>query len=351
MQRNCFCGLGRAVLALMLVASPVFSLAQSVDGKLDAFGFFDNVEGDDTYRQNMTHFGFRLAPQLSITSANGRHTLTGGWDALMEPGMPEVFTDGTPIAYYKYDYQRLRFLFGAFPRTMMQEPLSFYLVCDSMRYYRPSITGFDFLWTADNGYLEAYLDWTSKQQLYAKEQFMVGVSSRFHWGIFQAGLEGYLYHYAHDMAKYDTEQFVHDYVSAHPYVGLSLSKPWLLDTLDVKTGVLLGADRDRAEDSWHVPVGFIGDLKAQKGRITVQETFYTGKSQQHFGQAGFGEYYWGDPYQRSSWFSHTELSYEFLRDKDLSVSTGLMFNVANGGMNWHQLVTLNYTIGQRIKRW
>ena len=44
--------------------------AQKLDWQIDSYGFFDNTEGDNTYRKDMTHFGLWVAPQLSVKREN-----------------------------------------------------------------------------------------------------------------------------------------------------------------------------------------------------------------------------------------------------------------------------------------
>lgn len=336
-----------ALIAAILLAATA-TQAQQLHWQVDAQGFFDNVEGNDAYRDDITHMGMRLAPQLSIRSANQRHTLTAGYDALLEPGMKDVFTGGTAIAYYQYEHHGLRFLFGAYPRRLMHEQLSDYIVCDSLRRYRPNITGFDFLYTTPKGHVEVYLDWTAKQQTEVREQFMVGLNARYQPGLLQMGLEGYGYHYALKLHGSDYGQRIHDYFIAHPYVGLRTNQLGPLSLLDVRAGLLVGADRDRADSQWHCPVGFVGDVRAQWLGLILNQTVYAGKRQQHFGNQAFGEYYWGETFVRSSWWSHTDLAYEILHDHDLSVRAGLVFNFTDKGLNWHQMLTLSYAIGGKL---
>lgn len=70
--------------------------AQKLDWQIDSYGFFDNTEGDNTYRKDMTHFGLWVAPQLSVTSKNERHSVNASYAALTEPGIRTSSRKGNP---------------------------------------------------------------------------------------------------------------------------------------------------------------------------------------------------------------------------------------------------------------
>ena len=338
------------VAAITLMVTTTLQVhAQKLDWQIDSYGFFDNTEGDNSYRKDMTHFGFWVAPQLSVTSKNERHSVNASYAALTEPGTKDIVSKGKPFLYYKYDYKDLRFIFGSFPRRMMKEQMSDYIICDSVRYYKPEIGGFDFLYTNGNGHLEMFIDWIGLQQEDVREQFMVGLNTRFRHGILQWGAEGYLYHYA--LRKvFDENEFIHDYITAHAYAGIEKEQVGILDKLDIRAGVLMAADRDRGDINrkWHLPVGFVADVYAQWKRLSLLQTFYAGKRQQHFGNEAFGKYYLGETFTQSPWYSHTDINYEIMKDEQLSVKAGMKFNLTDGGLSFRQCLTLSYTIGGRL---
>ncbi len=340
-----------AVLLMILLAVPLVVNAQSLGWKLDADGFFDNSEGDDTYRATTTYAGLNLAPQVSLSSKNEHHKIVAGWNAFLELGDKTGFTKGWPIAYYQYQSSKLRFLFGSMPRTLLYEQMPDYLVCDSIRYYRPLIMGFDFLFTTKTGHLEFFLDWTQRRTMQDREQFMAALMTRYHFGMLQIGLDGYYYHYALEKNGLELGHHIHDNLVAHPYLGLDLSDKCFMDSLCLRTGVLFQADRDRADDVWHAPVGFLGELFASWHRIFLRQTVYCGGRQQYFGNSGFGEYYWGDTYVQSPWYSGTRLGYDIFRSSIATVSAQLAFHVTSAGLNWHQLITLSFALGGKIKEW
>ena len=338
---------GFVCLLLALSAGPA-TMAQTVDWGVSAFGFFDNSEGDDQYRWSGTFSGIHLQPQLSVASTSDQHRLVMGYDALLESGAkPEMGSDGF-LGYYQYRHRDVRFLLGKFPRRLQQETMPDYLIVDSIKYFRPCMTGFDILYSTPTAYIEAFLDWTAKRDANVREQFMAGMMGRYTSRWFQAGLDGYYYHYAKEERSWRTRhQAPHDNFLAHPYIGLSQRQVWLLDSLGLRTGVLAGFDRDRETDRrWHVPIGFLSELGVGWKKVGLNQLVYIGGRQQYYGEAGRGKYYWGDAYYRSPYYLRTDLSYQFLLDQYASLKCGLAFHVTDKGVRWNQMLQLNVSFGR-----
>ena len=337
---------------LMFMVLPAAAWSQRVGWDVDAYGFFDNSEGDDTYRNTVTFSGLRLRPTATLGTNDGRHRLTAGWDALLEPGTQDGFTDGTPVAYYTYE-ERTKgsrhaylFAFGAFPRTMMTR-MPDYLIADSFCYFRPNVTGMFFRYNRRKKLnVEAFIDWTAKRTETQREQFMAGVNARWQPSWFQAGVEGYYYHYALETHGISLGHHIHDNAVMHAYAGVAKKKVWFLDSLDFKAGVLLNADRDRGEQmDWYSPAGFIADLHLRWRQLSLHETFYAGGSQQHYRQNGWGEYYWGDTYVQAKRWSRTDVDWTFVKTPFASLTAGLTFNFTPAGFCWHQMVTTRVHLG------
>jgi len=340
----------RVLLSVVLLAWTCQSLqAQQLDWEVNANGFFDNSEGQQTYRLSDTYGGFRLEPQLSLTTTDDRHRLVAGYDAFTVFGAkPQLDADGF-LAYYRYHSERFQVLLGKYPRTLQQEVMPDYLLCDSFQYYRPYMTGFDFQYVCPSGYFEAFLDWTAKRSETVREQFMAGILTRFSiGGCWQLGLNGYYYHYANErFGKYMGHR-PHDNFLAHPYIGVSRQQTGVLDSLYVRVGVLVNLDRDRATDKkWHVPVGFLGEVDACWRRFSLSQLVYMGRRQQYYGQEGFGLYYWGDAYYRSPYYSRTDVSYQIWKDRYVSFLFGMAFHVTDKGLHFNQMLTLKASLGSK----
>lgn len=335
----------RILPLLLLWLLAVSSLrAQHVNAGVDMYNFFDNSEGNDYYRSTVTHAGIRFTPKLDLSTADNLHHIVGGYNFLYEFGESEL-SKGAIEVYYKFQKDKIRFLFGSFPRALMHEEMPDYLICDSIRYFRPEMTGFDFLYASDNGHIEVFCDWIQKRSQTEREQFMAGLSSRYQIKKFQMGLEGYLYHYALEEGAEGLKHSIHEVITAHPYVGLLLLKQdWNL-LADLRLGALIQMDRDRSDMKWHTPAGFIADADIRWRRFTLHETFYAGNRQQYFGREGWGLYYWGDTFTQSHWYNRTDVAYDIIRHKNVSLAARLAFNFTDKGMQWHQMLTLRCNLG------
>ena len=332
------------VAAALLVALPV--RAQRLEWEVNASGFFDNSEGEGTYRTDDTYGGIHLQPLLSAVESRGRHRITAGYDAFVEWGADNRLDANGLMAFYEYSSGPLRILMGKYPRRKMLQEWPDYLICDSIRYFRPSQTGFDIQYVRPKGHVEVFLDWTAKRTETVREQFMVGFDGRYAGGQFQMGINGYYYHYANELHGAEMGHKPHDNAVVHPYVGFCWQHPGVLDSLDVKAGMLLGADRDRATDNrFHVPAGFLGEVEAQWRRVEMKETFYAGGRQQQYGPSGFGQYYWGDAYLRSPWYSRTDVSYHIVADEHVTLKAGAAFHLTDKGLHFNQMLTLSARLG------
>ena len=333
--------------ALLLWAVPSLVHAQHAKIGADVFSFFDNSEGDDSYRDALTHAGIRITPFLSVSTDDSIHSITGGYSFLYDYGERKLGRSDVEL-YYQYKHDKLRVLFGCFPRTKMREKMPEYLICDSINYYRPEINGFDFLYTIDNGFVEAFCDWTQLRSYEEREQFMAGLMAHFRlndW--FQLGIDGHLYHYALEYGN--KNQFIHEAATSHPYIGVLFNDEKRDFHYDFRAGMLFQIDRDRQEGKWHSPFGFVADADVRLKRFVINETFYCGKSQQFFGNQGFGKYYWGDTFLQSNWYSRTDLGYNITSHDNASLDTKLVFNVTNRGLQWHQMLTLRCNIDFLLK--
>jgi hypothetical protein len=345
-------GLIKLVLLVWFLI-PAIAQAQKLEWNLDVNGFFDNSEGENHFRPTKTMDGLRLSPEVGLSWDEGKNAIYGGYTGLAEWGTKDAFSDGDAIVYYKYDWKPLTFLFGSFSRDNLLGEYPSYMVCDSIRYYRPNIQGFTFQYQTDKGHLEMFLDWTGEQSEKEREQFMAGLSTAFRFRHLKLGIEGYYYHYALE-ANSDSTEHIHDFLVAHPFVGLTYKNLGFLDSLNVRVGALMSFDRERADiKKWYTPVGFLGEMTANWKRLELKETLYAGGHQQHFGNSSFGKYYWGDTYMQSHFYSRTDVSYQIIKSSFVDTYVALTFNATKYGLNCHQMVVLRANLGtrQRPRKW
>ena len=213
--------------AALLVAVSV--RAQRLEWEVNASGFFDNSEGEGTYRTDDTYGGIHLQPLLSAVESRGRHRITAGYDAFVEWGADNRLDANGLMAFYEYSSGPLRILMGKYPRRKMLQEWPDYLICDSIKYFRPSQTGFDIQYVRPKGHVEVFLDWTAKRTETVREQFMVGFDGRYAVRQFQMGINGYYYHYANELHGAEMGHKPHDNAVVHPYVGFCWQHPGVLE--------------------------------------------------------------------------------------------------------------------------
>ena len=145
----------KTILALaIIIFSGQWSMVngQKLEWKLGAEGFFDNGEGDASYRTTMTYSGIRATPELGVSWDEGKHSLMGGYSGQIEFGKKHGYSDGFPILYYKYSTKPLTFTFGSFQRDQLLGDYPSFLISDTIRYYRPTMQGFAFQHQHERGY-------------------------------------------------------------------------------------------------------------------------------------------------------------------------------------------------------
>ena len=350
----------RLFFFILVLVTAQLSFAQKLEWKLGAEGFFDNGEGDDTYRTTLTYGGLRVTPELGISWDEGKHSIMGGYSGHLEFGKKHGFTDGTPVVYYRYQTQPLTFTFGSFQRDKLLGDYPSFMFADSIRYYRPTMQGFAIQHQYKRGYFEAFLDWTGFRTNKDREQFMAGLSFKHTIGKmddelfskfskrFYVGIEGYYYHYALTWNA-DEKQHIHDNLVAHPFVGYKLESRVTDAGIDVRAGALASFDRERGlEGAKRTPVGFLGEVNAHYKRFFFEDIFYAGGHQQPFGKQYFGAYYWADTYYHAPAYNRTDIKYQFIVNKFVSAYAGAIFNITKAGLNWHQVLTLKVNLGSNL---
>ncbi|MCR4765330.1 MAG: hypothetical protein K5856_04050 [Bacteroidaceae bacterium] len=350
----------RLFLFILALFTIQISFAQKIEWKLGAEGFFDNGEGDDTYRTTMTYSGIRATPELGVSWDEGKHRLMGGYSGLLEFGKKHGYTDGSPVLYYQYKTDPLTFTFGSFQRDQLLGDYPSFMFSDTIRYYRPMIQGFAFQHKYKRGFFEAFIDWTGFRSDKDREQFMAGLSFKHAIGKiegdgfnkvndrFYVGIEGYYYHYALTWNA-DEKQHIHDNLVAHPFIGYQIESRVVDASLDVRAGVLASFDRERGLDNGRrTPVGFLGEINAHYKRFFLENILYAGGHQQPFGKKYFGKFYWGDTYYHAPAYNRTDIKYLFIFNRFVSAYAGMIFNMTRAGLNWHQVVTLRVNLGGRL---
>lgn len=332
------------ILTLLLSLCPLWAEAQQLLWNVDFSSFFDNREYTPPIQTAQTFFGTRLSPELGVRIGESNELL-GGVSWIREFGATKQGKVDATL-YYRYTTDRFKAAFGAFPRKLLVEEYPAAMVYDSLLYFRPNIGGALFQYFAPTGYVEAYIDWRSRQTETKREVFTLASSGRFRQSVFMEGWYLMLTHFAR--TKNPPEgTYVYDNIVVNPYVGLDLSRRTVFDSLTVKTGALVSLDRNRGDGIWHHPAGFLGELTLEWRWLGLKEVFYAGKRHLTFYDEFGSLLHTGDPFYRQKSYSRTDLYGYFFRNRWAECKASVNFHVAGGRLHTQQQLLLRFNINQQ----
>lgn len=326
------------VLIALIVCFSQRAYPQKTEWGFSTFGFFDNQEYDTPNRISQTMAGMWIQPHLNwrLDKKQSLHVGIGG---LLEWGAPDLFQKGLVTAYYQYTVPSFRFSLGSFSRDHLRGEYSNAFFSDSITYYRPNIQGFTFQWGNPHDYFELFLDWTSRQTVTQREQFMVGGAAKYNYNLLFGGMRGYYYHYA-KVKNPPASMSIQDYGVSSFFVGIDLSGKSSFDSLLFQIGPLAGLERNRAIGDWKLPIGMLAEFRLGWKNMLFEETLYLGDSQQQFGDLGTGAYYWNDAFYRSTAYSRTDIYYKLIKNRFARCNIGATFHCQGGTVSWQQKLVL-----------
>lgn len=319
--------------------------AQELEWNVDGDGFFDNMELSSKHRNDGTLTGFWIEPKVGI-KVDSVHSFRVGYGAVNCWGEDEPFRNETLTLYYQYDKAPFRVLMGSFSRDELFGDFPTAIFSDSLRYFNHNVQGALFQYYGNKGYVEALLDWTSEIGIDKHEQFLAGLSGRLNMRSLFMGVQGYYYHYALTQNA-PADMHIQDYCISNAFVGYDFTKSSGLDSLSVQGGLLFGMERDRKDDTfdWDLRPGFLLEAVLGWKNIYFKETFYTGKSQQIYGNEGLGKYYWNDPYYRSTVYDRVDALYRFAHGRGFDGYIGVAAHYDGDVIDWQQRLTISISLG------
>jgi len=72
-------------------------------------------------------------------------------------------------------------------------------------------------------------------------------------------------------------------------------------------------ERDRSIEDWHIPQGFLSEIKVEYKGLGLFNTYYMGGKQQVFYGSHGNEIYWGDPLYRSTGYNRADFYVYFVK--------------------------------------
>ncbi|KAA6303616.1 MAG: hypothetical protein EZS26_000167 [Candidatus Ordinivivax streblomastigis] len=297
---------------------PTLLSSQELLWKAGVHAFFDNTEfANASVQSSQTMAGVHLSPEIGL-GWQEKHRIYVGFDAMHEYGSPQTVDYVDPILYYEFSGHPFTFYMGAFPRQLVLDKYPRMFFQDSIRNYRPIINGLFWEYQRKENSLNIWLDWTGRQSRERHEAFFMGWSGRYNWSLFYAQHFGYMFHFA-SLKDPVVSEAVHDNGLVWTSLGIDLAPQTAFKKLEANMGWSVGLDRNRDENVWHTPQGFLSEVKIEYRGLGLFNTYYKGKSQQTFYNTYGNSLYWGDPVYRSKEYNRSDFYIQFLKTKSVEL--------------------------------
>jgi len=287
--------------------------------RVGLFSFFDNVEfGGSALKIPQTMSGVQFNPEAGL-AWDSVHSIQAGLNLLHEFGSDKAINIFYPVAYYKLNTRPVKFIMGAFPRSLVLNDYPRLFFQDSISYYRPLINGMSLLLGNESHYLNVWLDWTGRQSDVVREAFFVGLSGRFSYNILYIQHFSYMFHFAGTSDPLVNEA-LHDNLLFLTSAGTDLSGKLFFDRLDFNIGWVAGMERARADmTGWKLMSGLLFEARAEYSFIGLFNSYYRGEQLLNYYGDHDNELYWGDPVYRAGSYNRTDLYLRFLKSKKVNL--------------------------------
>lgn len=314
--------------------------------------FFNNTEfGHSQWEMPQTMAGVHVAPAVGLRW-DSTHTVVVGVDLLKEFGSENLVDYSELVAYYRYEKGANRFTMGAFPREDVLDDYPRLFFSDSIRNYRPLMTGFCWEYRRGASYLKAWLDWTSRQTTQRHEAFFMGETFRLDLGPAYLQHYGYMYHFAGVMnpPAFDA---LHDNGLYLTSIGSDLTS-WInlgpLDKLDLNVGWVAGLEDARGTTKWMAHHGMLAKLELDWWKVGLENSFYLGEGQMAFYNDHGNLLYWGDRLFRADSYNRTDFKINFITSPTVNVRLMYSFHAAEGTVYHEQALYATVRLNELTKR-
>lgn len=325
-------------------------VAQELVWDLDFNTVFANREGGDGQTPDQTFLFTRLSPTVGVQFTDHRqnnHRFMGGvtWFQPLNDNLEGYRV--LPTLYYQGSARNWQLTLGAFPRHLMRHELPRYLWSDSLNYCTSIVRGVMLQYDSpeQKRWLQTYIDWRQMQSLQRREAFNLVLSGGFDLGKSPLYALGHIqYNHLAKRKNAPEDEGVNDDATINPMLGCRF--PIRNVHCKVEGGAIIQLQRCRAEDRWHTPSGFIGNLYAHWRWIDFSETFFVGKDLFPLYDFLGSELNLGDPYYRNKLYSRTDLRAHIFNNTHVDVSAVLTFHATDRVTGfWQQLSCRFYMNG------
>jgi hypothetical protein len=258
------------------IINSIFLFSQKPQFNATLDNFADNREYFSRFAYSQTIFGSRVDLSACFFNKDSLHSATIGFNYMLEYGHNVFAYKPIPDVYYHYHNKHTDFYMGSFPRkNLLSYPLV--LITDTLLYYRPNIQGAFGQISGKYGFVNTWIDWTSRQTDTIRETFLAGIAGKLEYSIFYFEEYLYMFHYAKSKKPLPSDN-IRDNGGGASYFGLDFTKKWIFDILSFDIGAVYSYDRYRP-DPFIFASGFTTRFNLLYRRIGLNAIYYNGNKQ------------------------------------------------------------------------
>jgi len=301
-------------------------------------GFLDNREYYNQYQTPQTIFGSRVRAEIG-GNLNQIHHMRAGLNWMYEFGGTGELKKPSIVMYYKLDLEPYTFSMGVFPRRdLLDFPQS--LLNDTLNYYRPNLEGMYLRREGDWGYLDVFLDWTSRQQDYSFERFMFGFSGRVNINSLFVSHHFLMGHFAARGLPLPGFH-LRDNGGFELSMGADLSDRSVLDTLVFSIGALVSLDRTRnVDDGWQTPTGMIARAEMMYRFAGIRTSIHAGNGH---------TFLYGDSFYRADFYTRIDMYLQFFNTENVRARINFALHMIKGTLDTSQQVLISFDLDGKQK--
>lgn len=360
-------------LLLLTLLLPQIPRGAGFTWNVDFSSVFDNREGDRDITATKTYFFTNLAPEAGLKFSK-EDRIAGGVVWFQPIGCQWEGHRLSPTLYYRHEGSRWRFSMGMFPRKQLLEEMPGFLWNDSLSYCQNNIRGAMVQYVAPEGYFDAYVDWRGFQTKSQREAFNIvfhgQMSPGGNW--FNFGVFAQMNHYALQKDPPAGQHIVDNFL-VNPYIGADLGKAAGTDSLNIRAGLLMTIERNRArpDGRWETPAGCYLEAVWQWRILGLKNTLYAGKPlfpsynypspefldndapRQTEEEIAANPVVWspmgpglyqGEPFYQKCFYDRLDIHADIIRRDNVSLTASLDFNFTPSSFIFYQRLSLRVTL-------
>ena len=335
------------LLSLSLLSFSLY--AQEFRYRVDAKGFFDNLENSTQFEPTRTYAGIAVQPQVGMQLGN--HALMMGVGVTQTFGGENKIDLDDVLLYYQYEKDEFNFIFGNYPTEYQYDyPKLFF--SEASLFQDLACSGVLLQYNAEKGYAEVTADWMYQIQESRDEQFAITAIGERNWGNFSAGGSVMLTHNKYDIG----EIYLFELCMQDIHVGYDF-QPLVpcLDALKL-TGGMLGTEQNLRfnedelnQDGWDKAFGGYIEANIQWKGFGLTNNFYAGKGLMPYYSDLGSDMYWGNPFYQSNRYDRLDIYWEY-SNEFMSIKPMFSCHFTPKQTSTQQFIMLSFNIDQVLKR-